>query len=319
MRGRRAGRPPRHALRTGTLRCNGWGQAVAAIAEDQAVRRGARASARTRQRVNMLIFLGPAILLTLAFFVLPVIVDIAVSFTDLGRSLDRHRGHHRQYQKVFGGDHRLTQVVGLTFIFVFSTLAIFNVTFALLLALLTTAVPDGLGALLPRRLAAAADEPVGGLHPAVAVGGRSERARPAQPDPVHVFGMRAGRPAQQPSAALIILANGFIGASLGMIIFTSAIRSIPEHLFHAAPRRRRGRARDRAPHHAAGAALADLLHDDPPDAVAAGELRVHPADHRRRPVLRHDGVLALRLSARVRERPVRVWRGAVADPDRRSA
>jgi len=33
---------------------------------------------------------------------------------------------------------------------------------------------------------------------------------------------------------LIILANGFIGASLGMIIFTSAIRSIPEHLFHAA-------------------------------------------------------------------------------------
>ena len=33
---------------------------------------------------------------------------------------------------------------------------------------------------------------------------------------------------------VIILANGFIGASLGMIIFTSAIRSIPEHLFHAA-------------------------------------------------------------------------------------
>jgi inositol-phosphate transport system permease protein len=34
--------------------------------------------------------------------------------------------------------------------------------------------------------------------------------------------------------ALIILANGFIGASFGMIIFTSAIRSIPEHLFWAA-------------------------------------------------------------------------------------
>src|SRR4029079_6592859 len=33
---------------------------------------------------------------------------------------------------------------------------------------------------------------------------------------------------------LIILANGVIGASFGMIIFTSAIRSIPEHLFHAA-------------------------------------------------------------------------------------
>lgn len=33
---------------------------------------------------------------------------------------------------------------------------------------------------------------------------------------------------------IIILANGFIGASFGMIIFTSAIRSIPDHLFHAA-------------------------------------------------------------------------------------
>ena len=34
--------------------------------------------------------------------------------------------------------------------------------------------------------------------------------------------------------ALIIIANGFIGASFGMIIFTAAIRGIPEHLFHAA-------------------------------------------------------------------------------------
>jgi inositol-phosphate transport system permease protein len=34
--------------------------------------------------------------------------------------------------------------------------------------------------------------------------------------------------------ALIIIANGFIGASLGMIIFAAAIRGIPEHLFYAA-------------------------------------------------------------------------------------
>jgi inositol-phosphate transport system permease protein len=33
---------------------------------------------------------------------------------------------------------------------------------------------------------------------------------------------------------VIVIANGFIGASFGMIIFTSAIRSIPQHLFHAA-------------------------------------------------------------------------------------
>ena len=34
--------------------------------------------------------------------------------------------------------------------------------------------------------------------------------------------------------ALIVVANGFIGASMGMVIFTAAIRSVPEHLFHAA-------------------------------------------------------------------------------------
>jgi inositol-phosphate transport system permease protein len=38
----------------------------------------------------------------------------------------------------------------------------------------------------------------------------------------------------QAPIALIIISNGFIGASMGMIIFTAAIRGIPEHLFHAA-------------------------------------------------------------------------------------
>ena len=33
---------------------------------------------------------------------------------------------------------------------------------------------------------------------------------------------------------LIVIANGFIGMSMGTIIFISAIRSIPAHLFHAA-------------------------------------------------------------------------------------
>jgi inositol-phosphate transport system permease protein len=33
---------------------------------------------------------------------------------------------------------------------------------------------------------------------------------------------------------LIVFANGFIGASLGMLILTSSIRSIPQHLFYAA-------------------------------------------------------------------------------------
>jgi inositol-phosphate transport system permease protein len=208
---------------------------VAAIAEDQAIRRGARASLKARRRVNMLIFLGPAILLTLVFFVLPVIVNIAVSFTDLGRSLTVTEVTTEQYQKVFAGDRRLTQVVGLTLIYVFGTLAIFNVTFGLILALLTTAIPKASGSffrgvwLLPR------------MSPSVLyillwlwVINPSQFGLLNQ-ILIQVFGV------VQPvdlltsaPVALIIISNGFIGASMGMIIFTSAIRGIPEHLFHAA-------------------------------------------------------------------------------------
>jgi inositol-phosphate transport system permease protein len=208
---------------------------VAAIVEDQAVRRGALASAGARRGVNMLIFLGPAFLLTLLFFVLPVIVDIAVSFTDLDRSLTVTGFTTEQYQKVFGGDRRLTQVIGLTLIYVFGTLAIFNVTFGLILALLTTAIPNASGSffravwLLPR------------MSPSVLyillwlwVINPSEFGLLNQ-ILIQVFGVI--EPVDLLSSApvvLIIVANGFIGASMGMIIFTSAIRGIPEHLFHAA-------------------------------------------------------------------------------------
>jgi inositol-phosphate transport system permease protein len=51
---------------------------------------------------------------------------------------------------------------------------------------------------------------------------------------VHVLGLAPIDLRGNQPLFVIILANGFIGASLGMIIFTSAIRAIPEHLFHAA-------------------------------------------------------------------------------------
>jgi inositol-phosphate transport system permease protein len=183
----------------------------------------------------MLIFLGPAILLTLAFFVLPVIVDVAVSFTDLGRSLTVSEITTEQYQKVFAGDRLLTQVIALTFIYVLGTLAIFNVTFGLVLALLTTAIPKASGTffrgvwLLPR------------MSPSVLyillwlwVINPSEFGLFNQ-ILIQLFGVV--QPVDLLSdapVALIIIANGLIGASMGMIIFTSAIRGIPEHLFHAA-------------------------------------------------------------------------------------
>jgi inositol-phosphate transport system permease protein len=208
---------------------------MAVIAREMAAPRRGLASSKARQQANMLIFLGPAILLTLAFFVLPVLVDVAVSFTDLDRSLTVTEISTEQYRKVFAGDRRLTQVMALTFVYVFGTLAIFNVTFGLILALLTTAIPDASGGffrgvwLLPRMspsvlyillwLWAINPSEFGLLNQIL----------------IQLFGVVEPTDLLTSApVALIIVSNGFIGASMGMIIFTSAIRGIPEHLFHAA-------------------------------------------------------------------------------------
>lgn len=117
----------------------------------------------------------------------------------------------------------------------FGTLAIFNVTFGLVLALPTTSINKIAGGffrgvwLLPRMspsvlyillwLWAINPSEVGLLNQVL----------------MRVLGLN--KPLDLMTAApiaLIIISNGFIGASLGMIIFTAAIRGIPEHLFHAA-------------------------------------------------------------------------------------
>lgn len=208
---------------------------MATSAQELTIERRDQARSARRQRANFVIFLGPAILLTAIFFIIPVLIDIAVSFTDLGRSLRVSGFTTEQYEKVFSGDQRLTQVIGLTLVYVLGTLAIFNVSFALVLALVTTSINKISGSffrgvwLLPR------------MSPSVLyillwlwVINPSEAGLLNQ-ILMSAFGLDAPLDLKtQSPVVLIIVANGLIGASMGMIIFTSAIRGIPEHLFHAA-------------------------------------------------------------------------------------
>ncbi|MEP7063799.1 MAG: sugar ABC transporter permease [Betaproteobacteria bacterium] len=193
----------------------------------------ARAQLR-RQRLNFAIFLGPALILLACFFIAPVIVDLVLAFTDMDRTLKVTAFTLENFERMATRDARLIGSLGITAIFVLATLGIFNVTFALLLAFVTTAVPRGFGAffravwLLPR------------MSPSVVyallwlwVVDPNERGLLNQVL-IHVFGMAPVDLRSNHPLMVIILANGFVGASLGMIIFTSAIRSIPEHLFHAA-------------------------------------------------------------------------------------
>lgn len=181
----------------------------------------------------MALFLGPATLLLFMFFIAPVVVDITVAFTDMGRALRIEEFTTANFARM-AGDRRIGHALGLTLIYVFLTLAIFNVTFGLILALVTTAVPERVGGffravwLLPR------------MSPSVVyallwawVAGPTERGLINQVL-VPTLGVEPIDLMSDHPMTLVVLANGFIGASMGMIIFTSAIRAIPEHLFHAA-------------------------------------------------------------------------------------
>ncbi len=193
----------------------------------------ASSGSRVRQGVDRALFLGPATFLLFAFFVLPVIVDIGIAFTDMSRNLRVTGFTTANFARMFGGDSRLAGVMLVTLGYVTGTLAIFNITYGLVLALVTTSLPDRTGAFfravwfLPR------------MSPSVVYALLwSWVVAPTDYGLLNQAAAFFGIPPMDPKSAtpmlVIILANGFIGASFGMIIFTSAIRSIPQHLFHAA-------------------------------------------------------------------------------------
>ena len=211
------------------------GESMGAVREEAAVRSEVRRAMKVRERTNLAIFLGPTILIVTFFFIVPVIVDIVISFTDLGRELRITEFTTKNYERTFTRDRQLPGVIARTAFYVGATLLIFNTTFGLLLALTTTAIPRTSGTffravwLLPR------------MSPSVVYailwtwtihGGDTSLVNQIV---VNVFG--AEEPIdliQLEPMWVIIFANGFIGASFAMIILTSAIRSIPEHLYHAA-------------------------------------------------------------------------------------
>lgn len=198
---------------------------------------------RRRSTSNLILFLGPAIVLLLLFFVAPIVLDVAVAFSSMEQTLDFGEATTKQFRKLIRSDEdalfgfqlrrQFYSALVLTGTYVFFTLFFFNVGLALLLGLMTTAIPEKLGAfyraiwLLPRMSPSivyallwhwvVTPSETGLLNQILGVAG------------LEPLNLKLDHP-----MLLIILANGFIGASMGMIIFTSAIKSIPEHLFFAA-------------------------------------------------------------------------------------
>lgn len=184
---------------------------------------------RWRSMAGPVLFMSPAVILTVVFFFLPVFVLFFISMTNMSSATGLRNydwSGLENYIKVLTHPNMPT-ILGATIFYVLVTLIFFNIGLALLIALLSTHIPRRAGFfyrtlwLLPRLTPSvvyimmwkfiAADAPYGILNTLVIepLGIEPHNWLPVQP------------------WAFVILTNGFVGASFGMIIFTSAVESIP--------------------------------------------------------------------------------------------
>ena len=179
-------------------------------------------------------FMSPATVLVIVFFFIPSIIIFGLSLTNLSTATGFQNWKwigFENYQKIF--QHPNTgPTAWATMLYVVATLTIFNVTMALVVALLSTHMPKRAGFafrvlwLLPRITPSvvyimmwkfiSAAEPYGILNRYLPFLFDGSNLLPNSP---WVF---------------IVLTNGFIGASFGMILFASAIESIPKDYMNAA-------------------------------------------------------------------------------------
>ena len=196
--------------------------------------REGRPAAWWRTNATALLFMGPTALLVIVFFFLPVLLTLGMSFTDIATATGLTGWQWigtANYEQIFRGSFT-GLIVRNTFFYVALTLT-FNVLVGLLVALLSVHMADRAGGffravwLLPR------------ISPSVVYALMWTWAAAPAPfgimnDLVSPFGVAPRFWMNTDPWPFILFLNGFVGASLGMLVFTSAIESIPEDLFRAA-------------------------------------------------------------------------------------
>ena len=188
-----------------------------------------------RRRLTIAGFLAPALVLIAFFFFAPVVVMFLLSLTDLrGSNFSQPWTYigFDNYQLAYENPFR-NRILGNTFRYVAFTLA-FNVLAGLVIAILTSFVRTSVGLaaralwLLPR-----ITPPVVYIVIWTRIGQQSPYGILNQ-----IFGV-LGLPddttwVNEHPWVFVVLVNGFVGASLAMLILSSAIEAIPKQHFMAA-------------------------------------------------------------------------------------
>ncbi len=200
---------------------------------------GRSMGARWRATLTAYGFLGPAMALVVTFLLIPFILLLLLSLTDLKSANFQEPWNYigfDNFERLFS-DAFFPKILRNTVFYVFTTLILFNLGLALVLAIVTTSIPRRSGFffrlvwLLPR------------LTPSVIYILMWKRMTQGEPFGIInqivpsflgpsggnlLFGSTVG------AWTFVLLVNGFVGASFGMIIFTSALESIPKDLETAA-------------------------------------------------------------------------------------
>lgn len=182
-------------------------------------------------------FLAPAGVLVILFFVIPAGIVIYLSMTNLQTANFTSNLAEMQFIglhnfKTLFNDQFVRKIFFNTIFYVLFTLSLFNVSMALVVSLLTTHINRRAGFvfralwILPRITASTVYIMIWRRLTAEAPFGIINQVNELLNLPTYNY--LADRPWE-----FVILVNGFIGVSFGMIIFTSAIESIPKDLMNA--------------------------------------------------------------------------------------
>lgn len=213
----------------------GAGAADAAPAPSQSLARNRRRALQAN--LTAYGFMAPAGLLVLLFFFLPVLIVLYLSLTNLASAnftsnlAEMEFVGLRNFHTLLN-DQFAKKIFFNTIFYVLFTLALFNVTAALVVSLLTAHINRRAGFvfralwILPRITTSTVYILIWRRMMAEAPFGIINQINTALGWPTWNYG-------SENPWVFVILVNGFIGISFGMIIFTSAIESIPRDLMNA--------------------------------------------------------------------------------------
>ncbi len=193
---------------------------------------GSGVISRYGSKMAVSIFLIPSFGFITLFFFLPVILTFLIGLTSMDFTFQWNWVGLQNYIRIIN-DNFAGKILGNTFFYVFTTLSFFNVGMALVVSIVTNHIPDEVGSvirgiwLLPR------------ITPSTVYALLWLWAARRESNALinWFLGLLGVPPIDwmlNHPWVIVILVNGFVGTSFGMIVFTAALKSIPEDYYRAA-------------------------------------------------------------------------------------